>query len=241
MRNATSRLSSTYSRNLDTALRYLTDSSLHGARYDKITAPGSGAGNTVYAMFQCRGDLGLDLCWECMRNATVRLSQRESPNSLGARIQLDGCYLRYDNQSFFQLDTAFAIGYCYAQSSDPAALQAIADLVEKVTKLAPQQGGFAAASAYGEYTAAQCLGYLSELECSACLTTVPYRTVCNATLGEQVHLTSCYYRFEPYSFFGVPLPPPTALPPQLGAEPPTVALNSSVHFCRLCVKAINMY
>ncbi|MCO5563854.1 hypothetical protein L7F22_017503 [Adiantum nelumboides] len=203
MRNATSRLSSTYSRNLDTTLQNLTALSSQGTRYATTTS-GSGAGNTVYAMFQCRGDQSRDLCWECMQNATVRLPQHVCPNSLGARIQLDGCYLRYDNQYFFQLDTTYAIGYCYAPTSDPVALVTIANLVENVTKLAPQQGGFAAASAIGEYAAAQCLGYLSESECSACLTTVPYRTVCNATLGEQVHLTSCYYRFEPYSFLEAP-------------------------------------
>ncbi|MCO5587370.1 hypothetical protein L7F22_041319 [Adiantum nelumboides] len=225
MRNATSsRLSTSYSANLDTALKNLTALSSQGTRYATTTA-GSGVGNTVYAMFQCRGDQSLDLCWECMQNATVRLPQRECPNSLGARIQLDGCYLRYDNQSFFQLDTAYAIGYCYVPTSDPVVLQVIADLMENVTKLAPQQGGFAAASAIGEYAAAQCLGYLSTSECSACLSAVPYMSVCNSTLGKQVHLTSCYYRFEPYSFFEVPLPspPPAALPPGSGTEPPQLA------------------
>ncbi|MCO5593102.1 hypothetical protein L7F22_047108 [Adiantum nelumboides] len=219
MRNATSsRLSTSYSVNLDTALQNLTALSSQGTRYATTTA-GSGAGNTVYAMFQCRGDQSPDLCWECMQNATVRLPQRECPNFLGARIQLDGCYLRYDNQSFFHLDTAYAKGYCYSSTSDPVVLQVIADLVENVTKLAPQQGGFATASAIGEYAAAQCLGYLSTSECSACLSAVPYRTQCNSTLGEQVHLTSCYYRFEPYSFFEAPLPPPPPPPP-----PPPAAL-----------------
>ncbi|MCO5593101.1 hypothetical protein L7F22_047107 [Adiantum nelumboides] len=226
MRNSTSsRLSTSYSANLDTVLQNLTALSLQGTRYATTTA-GSGAGNTVYAMFQCRGDQSLDLCWECMQNATLRLPQRECPNSLGARIQLDGCYLRYDNQSFFQLDTTYAFGSCFVPTSDPMVLQVIADLVENVTKLATQKGGFAATSAIGEYAAAQCLGYLSTSECSACLSDVPYRAVCNSSLGVQVHLTSCYYRFEPYSFFEAPLPPPppppppAALPPGSGAEPP---------------------
>eukprot|EP00250_Pteridium_aquilinum_P022354 c25360_g1_i1 orf=219-2207(-) len=210
-------LSSTFKQNLNFALSNLTALSLNGTQY-AITSAGSGD-DIVYAMFQCRGDQTSDLCRDCMANATVRLPESDCPNFIGARIQLDGCYLRYDNQSFFTLDTTYVIGYCYAPSSDPIALAAIQSIMDNVTTQAPKQGGFASASANDEYAVAQCLGYLNESECSQCLSTYNYRTVCNSTLGEQLHLTSCYYRYEPYSFFeNASLPP--LLPPSPSPSPP---------------------
>ncbi|KAH7373761.1 hypothetical protein KP509_17G073600 [Ceratopteris richardii] len=199
LRNTTS-LSITFSQNLRTALSNFTVLSSGGTRY-AINIVGSPGQDRVYAVFQWRGDLSREFCQECVKNATTRLPQKNCPLSIEARMQLDGCFLRYGNSSFFDLDTNFVQGYCYAKTSDPLALTAISNLMQNVTSLAPKRGGFASAILNQEYALAQCLGYLNESECSTCLANTPYRTVCDSTLGEQVHLGSCFYRYEPYLFF----------------------------------------
>lgn len=60
-----------------------------------------GGGNgVVRGLFQCRGDLGDADCFECKRGAVARAPQL-CGGAVGARVQLRGCYLRYDNGALF--------------------------------------------------------------------------------------------------------------------------------------------
>ncbi|KAI5070533.1 hypothetical protein GOP47_0014876 [Adiantum capillus-veneris] len=101
-----------------------------------------------------------------------------------------------------------------AKTSDATTLSTIADLMEKVTSEAPKQGGYwASATASGMYAAAQCLGYLSQSECSQCLVRYSYNSIgCGSALGERQLLASCDYRYEAYNFLES-LPPPGAAAP----------------------------
>ncbi|MCO5562704.1 hypothetical protein L7F22_016334 [Adiantum nelumboides] len=210
----TSSLSSTFTRNLNAALRNFTTLSSQGSKY-AISTAGSVGQEMVYAVFQCRGDLSAQSCGECVRNITARLPQ-ECPKAVGARVRLDGCFLRYDNRSFFSLDTTYVLGWCNSiNTSDLVTLSTIANLMEDVTTRAPRQGGWAAASAIGLYAVAQCLGYLSEVECSQCLSSTSYR-ICNSRLGARVHMASCDFRYEAFNFLETPpaaaLDPPSSAP-----------------------------
>ncbi|MCO5586258.1 hypothetical protein L7F22_040197 [Adiantum nelumboides] len=81
----------------------------------------------VYAIFQCRGDLSAQSCGKCMENVTARLTQ-ECAGYVGARVRLDGCFLRYDNQSFFEQDTSQMKILCNIdKASDVKIVGAIAD------------------------------------------------------------------------------------------------------------------
>lgn len=225
LRNVTS-ISSTFRGNLDSALRNLVHFSSAGSKY-KIQSVGSGYDQT-YALFQCRGDQTLHSCFDCVANVSSTLRNR-CPLSIGARIQADGCFVRYDNQTFFTPDFTYIIGYCYGKTSDPVFLSTTESLMENVTTLAPKNGGYAAQSAEGVYALAQCLGYLNESECSTCLTKYSWRLTCDSALGEQYHSASCYYRYESYTFFTPTPPPPLSAPaasprPALRAGFPTTAI-----------------
>ncbi|KAI5080921.1 hypothetical protein GOP47_0004104 [Adiantum capillus-veneris] len=205
---SSSSLSSSFTRNLAAALLNFTSLSSQGASKSGMNVVGSSGPDMVYAAFQCRGDLSGQSCGECVQNATVRLPQ-ECPQALGARVRLDGCFLRYDNQSFFELDATYVIGFCNVENtSDAATLQTIADLMDNVTNEAPKQevDGFASASANGIFAAAQCVGYLNESECSQCLLRYPYSSMCASALGEQIYLASCDYRYETYNFLDASSP-----------------------------------
>ncbi|MCO5561293.1 hypothetical protein L7F22_014914 [Adiantum nelumboides] len=225
--------STAFTRNLTTTLRNFTRLASEGSKYG-ITNPAAAGGSAaqennmpVYAVFQCRGDLSAQSCGECMENVTARLPQ-ECAGYVGARVRLDGCFLRYDNQSFFEPDTTVQKMLCNSTEklSDVEILRAIADdLVENVTREAPKKGGWATASASGMYAAAECVRYLNESECSQCL--FQYSAVsCRSTVGEQVYLASCSYRYEAYNFLEAAAPslivaaPPSSPPSPTPSSPP---------------------
>ncbi|KAI5070530.1 hypothetical protein GOP47_0014873 [Adiantum capillus-veneris] len=211
-------LSTTFTRNLNNALHNFTALTSQGSKYAISTATGSSGQDNLYAVFQCRGDLSTQSCTECVQNVTTSLPEA-CPEAVGAQVRLEGCLLRYDNQSFFGLDTSSIIYACNPyNTSDAVTLRLIGDLVDNVTNEAPKRGGWASASASGLYAAAQCLGYLDEAECSQCLLSYSYRVACDSRLGGQVYLPSCNYRYEAYNFMeaaGAAAVPPLSSAPSL--------------------------
>ncbi|KAH7284546.1 hypothetical protein KP509_34G059000 [Ceratopteris richardii] len=220
LRNSSSSLTTTFSRNLDTALRNFSTIASEGINYSATTVGLSGT-DPVYAVFQCRGDLTTQSCSVCVQNATSRLPDA-CPKSVGARIQLEGCFVRYDNSSFFSLDSDAIELLCNVENtSDVTALTAIQNVMGKVVNLAPTQGGFASAVENGAYAEAQCIGYINSSECLQCLTAHPYRTFCDSSIGKRVYTDSCFYRFELYNFLDtLPSPPPAPVPAAPPAAPP---------------------
>ncbi|MCO5597764.1 hypothetical protein L7F22_051846 [Adiantum nelumboides] len=219
LRNTTS-LSTAFTRNLNAALLNFTSLSSQGSKFANSTASGGSSGDDmVYAVFQCRGDLSTQSCTQCVQYA-AQLRQG-CPESVGARFRLDGCFLRYDDQSFFSLDTDDVLASCNpANLSDVVILRAIGDLMQRVTSEAPKQGGWASARASGMYGAAQCVGYLSQAECAMCLTNSAYLLYCDPSCnGARVYLASCDFRYEAYDFLeatAAAAPGPASLVP----EPP---------------------
>ncbi|KAH7373453.1 hypothetical protein KP509_17G056900 [Ceratopteris richardii] len=184
--------------------------------------------NPVYAAFQCCGDLTAHSCYVCVLNATHHLYDA-CLNSLAARVQLDGCFLRNENRSFFSLDLNYITGLCYSQeTSDVTALRAIQEVMEGILSLAPKQGGFAVVS-HGVFGVTQCIGYINSSECSQCLTTFSnYRGYCDSEMGMQIYSGSCNYRFELSNFLDtLPSPPPAPGPAAPPAPPPPSAARAA--------------
>ncbi|XP_028781362.1 putative cysteine-rich receptor-like protein kinase 20 [Neltuma alba] len=71
--------------------------SANAASYNTTIPGGSEA---IYGLFMCRGDVSLQVCRECVANAT-QLLPFECRISKEAVIWYDECMLRYSNTSFF--------------------------------------------------------------------------------------------------------------------------------------------
>ncbi|KAH7284377.1 hypothetical protein KP509_34G051800, partial [Ceratopteris richardii] len=141
LRNSSS-LTDTFIYNLGAALTNFSTMAFQGISYSTASVGVDGE-DPVYAVFQCRGDLKVSSCYACEQIAANRLTQA-CQNSVGARIQLDGCFLRYDNRSFFNLDTNAIMALCNVQNtSNITVLTAIDDVMGRVLSLAPAQEGFA--------------------------------------------------------------------------------------------------
>ncbi|KAK1324573.1 Cysteine-rich receptor-like protein kinase 42 [Acorus calamus] len=128
----------------------------------------------VYSLFQCRPYLSTSDCHACL---SVAVSHIRKCSGNGARVIFDGCFLRYESNSFFDQTTLPGnVGLCSnrtvaagAVAFDSAAVTLLSDLAEATPKI---RGYFAAAAGGGGtavYGAAQCTETVSESGCGDCL------------------------------------------------------------------------
>ncbi|KAL8029172.1 hypothetical protein ABFX02_14G210800 [Erythranthe guttata] len=87
-----------YKQILKTLLDDLTSKS-SAVKFYKTT---SGDGGAINGLFQCRGDLSNEDCYRCMKRAP-EMASKLCGEALAARVQLTGCYLRYEISGFRQV------------------------------------------------------------------------------------------------------------------------------------------
>ncbi|KAF3791047.1 Cysteine-rich repeat secretory protein 15 [Nymphaea thermarum] len=160
--------------------------------YNNFSVPDSAA--PIYGLYQCRGDLSLDDCSNCVRNAIAQLTL-VCANAYGGGLQLDGCFVRYQNFDFLgKLDTSMVYSKCSKSSTNDAQFFTRRDDV-----LGDLQSGkgFKVSSASSVQGYGQCLGDLSSSDCTPCLATAVDRlkTVCGPAMAGDVYLAKCYARY----------------------------------------------
>lgn len=188
---------SSASQDFSTVLEALTDLS-------SSTSFNTANHNQFYGMYQCRGDISVNAadCSTCVAGAEA-LAKKNCPNAIGLRLQLDGCYLRYEKYSFSTADYSRVVTLCNTNKNKDSAFQQNVDsLLKSVIAAAPANGGYASGTAQGLFAVAQCLGFLTAKECASCLANnANGKQACNQAVGVQVHAVDCYYRFETFPFF----------------------------------------
>ncbi|WCJ36096.1 Cysteine-rich receptor-like protein kinase 1 [Euphorbia peplus] len=167
----------------------------------------------LYALAQCRTDLSNFDCNLCFSQGRVKLPQCV-PNS-GARVFLDGCFLRYDNYNFFHESISPKYDYIscipLTNVSFDKTLQSkfknkAAKLINLVSELALKNRSFATVESQAEpvpaYALAQCWDSLKVDECRKCLVAAGRRLGDCAPGAEGLALfTGCYMRYSSKRFF----------------------------------------
>ncbi|KAJ6302008.1 hypothetical protein OIU77_016168 [Salix suchowensis] len=160
----------TFVKEMETLSQLITTS--HFATYNLNYSSTS----TFYALAQCHQDLSQTDCLLCYAASRTKLP-RCLP-SLSSRIYLDGCFLRYDNYSFYQesVSSSFDTFNCgdeyfhaggggnYLEFST-----GVGDAVGNVTVQAVENGGFAVVKVSGIYALAQCWDSVGREGCRGCL------------------------------------------------------------------------
>jgi len=190
---------------------------------------GVNSNSTVYGFVQCRGDLDSSDCKQCASTAKAKLVQG-CYNTSGF-IQLNGCFLRYDNSSFYTdiasiPSTTVNVLCNSSNSSQPQQLtKYLTALLSNTTAKAADSPKFFAAdlavapsnSTENIYSLAQCWRYLPRTSCDSCLTfAIEKISSCQSgALGAQFGSQNCYLRYEVYKFFNASVlsPPPGKSPP----------------------------
>ncbi|KAJ0666268.1 putative non-specific serine/threonine protein kinase [Helianthus annuus] len=142
-----------------------------------------------YALTQCHRDLSHSDCLACY--AISRIVIRGCLPMTSGRIFMEGCFVRYDNYSFFQ------------EAVDPATDARICnfELVENISRLAVSTGGFGAMGFKGVYGLAQCWESVSNEGCRVCLDKARKEAIsCLPSRGGRSLNAGCFLRYSTMSF-----------------------------------------
>ncbi|KAM7276373.1 hypothetical protein ACFE04_018239 [Oxalis oulophora] len=153
---------------------------------------------TTSTLFQCRGDLTIADCASCISRAVSQLGSL-CPESTGGVIQLDGCFIKYDNSSFIGVeDKSEVYKKCGPLISYDSTTWSNRDAV--LGYLGSGDGTYKpyrVTVLERVYGVAQCTGDLSGSECQDCLTEAIGRlkTECGGATWGDIYLGKCYARF----------------------------------------------
>ncbi|KAM7279696.1 hypothetical protein ACFE04_006830 [Oxalis oulophora] len=136
----------------------------------------SNSSTTLYTLAQCFGDLSTTDCLLCYAACRTKVP-RCLPND-AARIYLDGCFLRYDNYSFYGesvkggFDTVKCSDENVTLSSEVEKVEfrnKVGFAVGNVSESAVRNEGFGVGEVGGVYALAQCWQSVGKDGCRACL------------------------------------------------------------------------
>jgi len=168
--------------------------------------------NRIYGLLECVGNIAQLDCSICSQQANS--SVREfCGNSIGGRVWLNNCFLRYENYSFFtKLDTSGTylenlndISTSNLTNFRTTVLNLLSNLSDEASNSANKgfAAGLAAYSSIGSlYGLAQCWKDISIKDCGSCLrlaTNNLYRFF-SVKQGAQALLGSCRVRYAEYNF-----------------------------------------
>ncbi|XP_042010674.1 plasmodesmata-located protein 6-like [Salvia splendens] len=195
---------SPYQSNLNSILTSIVNSASY-ANYNnfKVALPGSSAADVVYGLFQCRGDLGNGACRQCVADAVARLGAT-CAGATGGAMQLEGCFVRFDNASFVGVeDKTVAADKCgpIDDDSDAAARR------DSVLAYLGAGGEYYRVSGAGKVQGvAQCVQDLSVGECQDCLSEAiqRLRTECGSAAWGDMFFAKCYARYSQRGYTAKP-------------------------------------
>ncbi|KAK7389088.1 hypothetical protein VNO78_23920 [Psophocarpus tetragonolobus] len=160
-----------------------------------------GSGPPMYALGQCLHDLRPTECYTCFSEARQVLS-RCVPKTAG-RIYLDGCFLRYDNYSFFgeSVDPTQDINICQLSTLGKDGDRRVKAVLSNVTKRATEHA-FAVDGEEGVFALAQCWATLDQGTCQRCLREAANKLhQCLPNAEGKCLFTGCFLRFSTRKFY----------------------------------------
>uniref|UniRef100_A0A7C8YT54 Gnk2-homologous domain-containing protein n=1 Tax=Opuntia streptacantha TaxID=393608 RepID=A0A7C8YT54_OPUST len=188
---------SPYESNLDALLTSLVNSAAYTS-FNKFTL-GSPPNDVVYGLYQCRPDLpnpGRD-CFACVQRALSQLGVL-CVDSCGGAVQLEGCFVKYDNATFLGVeDKAVLLRKCGPPSQGDE-LARRDEVLSYFLASGTTTELFRVGQAGNVKGVAQCVGDLSVGQCQDCLGEAIGRlkTDCGLARWGDMFLGKCYVRYS---------------------------------------------
>ncbi|KAK8491589.1 hypothetical protein V6N11_063080 [Hibiscus sabdariffa] len=194
---------SPYEYTVDSIFTSLVNSAMF-ATYNNFTMPvaalgGSTTQDTVYGLFQCRGDLNNGACNRCVAKAVSQIGTL-CFDSTGGVLQLEGCLVKYDNVSFIGEEDKTVV----EKKCGPSLSAYSEGLGRRDAVLSYLEAGDGTYKPYrvggsGKLQGvAQCVGDLDPRECQDCLSDAIGRlkTECGAAKWGDMYMGKCYVRYS---------------------------------------------
>ncbi|KAL8132752.1 plasmodesmata-located protein 7 [Apium graveolens] len=186
---------SPYESNLNSLLTSLVNAATYSS-YNKYTITGSSPNDVVYGIFQCRGDLAMPDCATCVARSVSQIGSM-CPKTAGAALQLEGCFVKYDNNSFIGVeDKTVVLHKCAPSIGYDTNLMNRRDAV--LGSLGGSGGPFRVGGSGDVQGMAQCVEDLSTGECQDCLKEAIGRlkSDCGGAVYGDMFLAKCYARYS---------------------------------------------
>ncbi|KAM2329922.1 hypothetical protein ACFX1X_020820 [Malus domestica] len=192
---------SPYESKVNSLLTSLVNSAMFST-YNNFTFPGSssaGSQDTLYGLFQCRGDLSNIDCSQCVARSVSQLGTL-CLDSCGGALQLEGCFVKYDNATFLGVeDKTVVVKKCGPSTGFDSDSLTKRDAV--LAYLGTSDGTYRPYRVSGSGSVqgvAQCIGDLSTSECQDCLSEAvgQLRSGCGTSAWGDMFLAKCYVRYS---------------------------------------------
>eukprot|EP00253_Pinus_taeda_P008158 PITA_08158 len=197
-------------------LNIVFDRLVQGAKQTGFNISVSGQSpDKVYALLQCREDMTVDECYNCLQYAMSTLKQY-CPNAVGGSIWPYECFLRYENYNFIgKMNTSLGSIYPEDFRGDtgvyiPNKKTFQADVKDFLNKLSAEAALETKRSALNAtdlssqktYGLVQCTRDISSKDCKTCLShAINSIFTSSVYAGVQYWSQSCIVRYEIYLFF----------------------------------------
>lgn len=185
---------SPYESNLNSLLTSLVNSATYSS-YNKYTIMGSSPQDVVYGLYQCRADLAMPDCATCVAQAVTQLGPL-CPQTCGGAVQLEGCFVKYDNASFIGVeDKTVAMKKCGPSDGYNADQMSRRDGM--LASLNGAGGLYRVGGSEDVHGVAQCVGDLSTGQCQDCVAEAIRRlkAECGGAVFGDMFLAKCYARY----------------------------------------------
>lgn len=186
---------SAYESNLNSLLTSLVNSATYSS-YNNYTIQGSTPQDVLYGLYQCRGDLSMPDCATCIARAVTQLGGLCS-DTCGGALQLEGCYVKYDNSSFLGVEEkTVVLKKCGPSVGYEEEAMGRRDAV--LGALVGASGAYRVGGAGKVQGVAQCVGDLSGSECQDCIGEAIGRlkSDCGTADFGDMFLGKCYARYN---------------------------------------------
>eukprot|EP00253_Pinus_taeda_P023922 PITA_23922 len=186
--------------NLDSVLQSLF-SNLSSDGFATSMQIDSGKTDPVYGLAVCRRYLNASECSQCVKEASIQ-AKAVCPQVNGARIHLDGCLLRYENNTFYSQDVDPG-NYASCAGTNSIDSQTAQVLSAQLINNASENNGYAVGSIDGSlYGLVQCWPSLTISSCQRCMTEAQNKLLTCPPQSEGRGLEAgCFMRYSTCSFF----------------------------------------
>ncbi|KAI3909867.1 hypothetical protein MKW92_048522 [Papaver armeniacum] len=195
----------------------------------------------VYGSLQCRGDISLEGCQDCVKGCTAEINKvNRCPNSKQAIIWYHICMIRYSNQYYFNImqDKPRVYHWNDQNATNPDQFSPALRNLLIGTAGEALTNNFATRDAVLNdfqrvYALVQCTADIPSSSCYLCLSEAIAEIQYYSRQGGKLISPSCDWRYELYAFFETTITPS---PPQLSSpKPNSKGINSSKLAIRIAV------
>ncbi|XP_062079699.1 plasmodesmata-located protein 1 [Humulus lupulus] len=188
-----------YSQNLKTLFQSLLSQS--GQKPFSTTTSGEGQ-NSITGWYQCRGDLTTAQCSDCV-SKIPDMATKLCDRAVAARVQLHGCYLRYELSGFKQVsESELLYKMCGSIRAQGAGFEQRRDTAFNMVEEGVKSGSslFYTGSYQSVYVLGQCEGDLDANDCGDCVKKAIQKATsdCGDSISGQIYLQKCYLSYSYY-------------------------------------------